>query len=63
MYLYLTSPITWLHLHNLTLQGIMKGIYYAASSAAKEFGVTLQAGANIAGFLKVARAMVDQGCV
>jgi len=31
----------------------MKSIYAAASSAAKEYGVTLQEGANIAGFEKV----------
>lgn len=31
--------------------------------AAKEYGTTLQAGANIAGFLKVADAMLAQGVV
>jgi hypothetical protein len=31
----------------------MKSIFTAASSAAKEYGVTLQEGANIAGFEKV----------
>ena len=45
------------------LQGIMKSIYKAASSAAKEYGCedNLVAGANIAGFLKIAEAMMAQG--
>lgn len=43
------------------LKGIMKGIYNAGAAAAKEYGVTLAAGANIAGFLKVAEAMKAQG--
>ena len=45
------------------LQGIMNSIYAAASSAAKEYGHEgdLVFGANIAGFLKVADAMMDQG--
>ena len=45
------------------LCGIMKSIYKAASDAAKEFGCegNLVAGANIAGFLKVAEAMKWQG--
>jgi len=43
------------------LQDIMKGIYKACKNAAKEYDTTLQAGANIAGFLKVAEAMVAQG--
>jgi glutamate dehydrogenase/leucine dehydrogenase len=33
-------------------------IYSASSKAAKEYSTHLQAGANIAGFLKVAEAMV-----
>jgi hypothetical protein len=33
-------------------------IYAASSKAAKEYKTHLQAGANIAGFLKVAEAMV-----
>lgn len=45
------------------LKVIMKSIYAAASGAAKEYGVTLQAGANIAGFVKIAKAMLAQGCV
>lgn len=41
----------------------MRDIYAASSSAAKEFGVTLAEGANIAGFTKVAKAMLSQGAV
>ena len=45
------------------LQEIMKSIYRSASEAAQEYGVpgNLVAGANIAGFLKVADAMLWQG--
>lgn len=46
---------------NTVLQDIMKSIYQACKKAAKEYDTTLQAGANIAGFLKVAEAMVAQG--
>ena len=47
------------------LQQIMKGIYEACWNAAKEYGMEgdLIAGANIAGFLKVADAMLAQGAV
>ncbi len=47
------------------LKGIMKNIFSASLNAAKEygFGDDLVAGANIAGFLKVAEAMKAQGCV
>ena len=47
------------------LQQIMKGIYEASYAAAKEYGMEgdLIAGANIAGFLKVADAMMAQGAV
>ncbi len=47
------------------LKGIMKNIFEASLSAAQEygFGDDLVAGANIAGFLKVAEAMKAQGCV
>ncbi len=47
------------------LKGIMVNIFNACSSAAKEFGMegNYMAGANIAGFLKVAEAMKAQGCV
>lgn len=45
------------------LKGIMKDIYTACKSASDEYGVSLQGGANIAGFLKVADAMLAQGCV
>lgn len=45
------------------LRNIMVGIYRNASAAAKEFGYdnNLVVGANIAGFLKVAQAMLAQG--
>ena len=47
------------------LHEIMKNIYKNASNAAKEYGKEgdLVAGANIAGFLKVADAMLAQGAV
>ena len=47
------------------LKGIMKNIYESSVAAAKEFGMegNLVAGANIAGFLKVADAMMAQGVV
>ncbi len=47
------------------LKGIMENIYANASAAAKEYGMegNLVAGANIAGFLKVANAMIAQGIV
>ena len=45
------------------LQQIMVGIFHNASDAAKAYGMegNLLAGANIAGFLKVADAMIAQG--
>ena len=45
------------------LQGTMKGIYHNVADAAKTYGCAgnLEAGANIAGFLKVADAMLAQG--
>jgi glutamate dehydrogenase (NADP+) len=47
------------------LFSIMKDIYGSCTSAAEEANMPgdLQAGANIAGFLKVAHAMIDQGSV
>jgi len=47
------------------LHTIMKAIHKAASEAAAEYGMpgNYVAGANIAGFLKVANAMLDQGLV
>ncbi len=47
------------------LHGIMKSIFKACDEAAKEYGMAgnYMAGANIAGFLKVAEAMKAQGCV
>ena len=45
------------------LHGIMTNIYRAAAEAAEQYGMkgNLVAGANIAGFLKVAEAMKWQG--
>ena len=45
------------------LQGIMESIYNACAAAAEKYGMPgdIQAGANIAGFLKVAEAMLAQG--
>ncbi len=47
------------------LESIMRGIYHACDDAAKEYGREgdYVAGANIAGFLKVAEAMMAQGVV
>lgn len=47
------------------LKGIMKNIHDAAFDAAKQFGMegNYVAGANIAGFLKIANAMIAQGLV
>ena len=47
------------------LKGIMKNIHDNAHAAAKQFGMegNYVAGANIAGFLKVAQAMIAQGVV
>ena len=45
------------------LKNIMEGIYKACADAAEKYGMKgdIQAGANIAGFLKVADAMLAQG--
>ena len=47
------------------LRDIMVGIHDACAFASKEygFGYNLVAGANIAGFLKVSKAMMEQGLV
>ncbi|MGM9521071.1 MAG: NADP-specific glutamate dehydrogenase [Oscillospiraceae bacterium] len=47
------------------LKGIMQNIFASCESAAAEYGMpgNYMAGANIAGFLKVAEAMKAQGCV
>ena len=47
------------------LKGIMKKIFKSCDEASKEYGMegNYMAGANIAGFLKVAEAMKAQGCV
>ncbi len=45
------------------LKGIMKNIHKVSAEAAEEYGLgyDLVAGANIAGFKKVATAMMEQG--
>ena len=47
------------------LKGIMSNIFHNSIKAANDFGLgdDLVAGANIAGFIKVAEAMKAQGCV
>ena len=47
------------------LKGIMVGIYHNASNAAAKYGMkdNLVAGANIAGFIKVADSMLAHGVV
>ena len=47
------------------LHDIMKSIFKQCDEASKEYGMpgNYMAGANIAGFLKVAEAMKAQGCV
>ncbi|CAM9461121.1 unnamed protein product [Heterosigma akashiwo] len=47
------------------LNNIMRAVYQQCAEAAEEYGMpgNLQAGANIAGFKKVANAMLAQGCV
>jgi glutamate dehydrogenase (NADP+) len=49
---------------NQKLETIMRNIHDASAKAAEEagFGYDLVAGANIAGFKKVATAMMEQGC-
>jgi glutamate dehydrogenase (NADP+) len=48
---------------DLKLQQIMKEIHDNSAAAAEEYGLgyDLVAGANIAGFIKVADAMIAQG--
>lgn len=50
---------------DLRLKQIMKNIFISASDTAKEFGQdgNLVLGANIAGFRRVADAMIEQGVV
>ena len=46
------------------LHKMMKNIHKVSAEAAAEYGLgyDLVAGANIAGFKKVAEAMMEQGC-
>lgn len=50
---------------DLRLKEIMKNIYDSCVQAAAQYGTpgNIQNGANIAGFLKVADSVIDQGCV
>ena len=50
---------------NAAIEEIMAGIHKQCADAAEEYGQKgdLVVGANIAGFLKVANAMMDQGVV
>jgi len=45
------------------LKDIMHRIFVAADTAAKEYGLPLFKGANVAGFKRVADAMLAQGCI
>lgn len=45
------------------LQGIMEKIFQTCNDAAMEYDTSLQAGANIASFLRLAKAMEAQGIV
>jgi len=47
------------------LKDIMQAIHESCVKSARDYGMTgnYVAGANIAGFLKVANAMMDQGVV
>ena len=50
---------------DVKLKKIMKNIHDSSAKAAEEYGLgyNLVAGANIAGFLKVADAMMAQGLI
>lgn len=50
---------------DLKLKEIMKNIYQSCKEAAAAYGRpgNIQDGANIAGFLKVADSVIEQGCV
>ncbi|WP_077329618.1 NADP-specific glutamate dehydrogenase [Virgibacillus siamensis] len=61
-----SSKISWTFEEvDFKLQEIMKDIYQKSMGSAEEYGTSgnLVAGANIAGFLKVADAMIAQGVV
>lgn len=48
---------------DMKLKDIMKHIYNSSKEAAATYGGSIQDGANIAGFLKVADSIIAQGCV
>ncbi|KAB2492429.1 NADP-specific glutamate dehydrogenase [Priestia endophytica] len=61
-----SSRLAWtLEEVDMKLQGIMKDIYSKSMKASKDYDApgNLVVGANIAGFLKVAEAMIDQGII
>lgn len=61
-----SSRLAWTHEEvDVKLQGIMKDIYSKSMKASKDYDApgNLVVGANIAGFLKVADAMLDQGVI
>ena len=45
------------------LHDVMKNIFLTSKACAEEYNTDISSGANIAGFLKVADAMVAQGAV
>ena len=61
-----SSRISWSFEEiDFKLRSIMRDIYVSSFNAAQQYGMTgnLVAGANIAGFIKVADAMIQQGAV
>jgi len=61
-----SQHVTWTREEvDARLQSIMKGIHTVCYQTAEQYGLkgNLVAGANIAGFIKVADAMLDQGLV
>jgi len=48
---------------DMRLKNIMRHIYQSCKEAAATYGGSIQDGANIAGFLKVADSVIEQGCV
>jgi glutamate dehydrogenase (NADP+) len=61
-----SSRISWTREEvDVRLKGIMQSIHKAAKDAAVEYGQpeNYVLGANIAGFVKVADSMLDQGLV
>ena len=63
----ITQPIFWRRsgVFKIRIDYIMVNIHKSCKEASEKygFGYNLVAGANIAGFLKVANAMIEQGIV